>query len=343
LLLVALFSGGLLLCTGLFRPRLPTDWRRGHCRALIATGAAWILGFIPWLPVLITDYRHAGAPGGFPLQFHWLQTPVFVYLKTILFGNQQYILDHAWLYPLPLLASLGIVGAVIRRIRQWEVSLLVMAATGPFLIVYSLSLLGMRVYKSHPFIIFHPAAVALLAFGLMTLSVRMRWITGSVLGCAQIGVLSTLIFSGDYIKPPVHHVADWIEQATGENGRARVAVVPAFIPNPMPIVGDLLAFRYHSADRFDTLYLTGKTANDVVRAIQRHREGVSADESPASGSLDSADELYVVCQINCAVEPYLEQIFQMLDSRWTRIEQKDFPSRIRGFGMRVVRYETGKL
>ncbi|MCD4653210.1 glycosyltransferase family 39 protein [bacterium] len=308
------------------------DNRKYLIRGLAATVIFWTIVFAPWLPVLIVDYRHAGASGGFPLMFHWLQTPIFLYLKNILFGNQTYVLDHLWLYPLPLLTAATALIVALLRIRQAEVQMLTLAAVFPFSLVYALSLFGLRVYKSHPFIIFHPAVLVLLAYGIMQLKPIHARVSMVILGASQIFILSTLVLSGDYVKPRSEDVANWIENHAGSD--TCVAVIPAFIPNPMPIVGDLLAFKYHSGNQFNTLYLTGNTAQQVVESIFQHAvsENCSRDQ-----------HISVVCQLNPQVQPFLDDIFKELDRRWSRRDSEEFRSRSRGFSMMVIQYDITKI
>ncbi len=287
--------------------------------------AFWTLAFLPWLPVLFTDYRHAGASGGFPLNFHWFLTPAFLFTKFAVFGLENYIRNTLWLYPIPLLI---VIWVIIKALKQWvlpEVRLLVLSIILPFGLVYMLSLVGMRVYKSHPFIIFHSAFLVLLAFGFQRLPSRLRLVMSVLLIAALCTVNMTLVLAGNYQKPRVHDIVDWILEQDGKT----VAVIPAFIPNPMPIVGDLLAFKYYNADRLNVEYLVGDTAQDMVNAIIEH-----AGEQ---------DTVYVVFQQNMHVLPYVDEILNTLDGIWTQKQRKEFVSLNRDFSMAVVQYETQRL
>ncbi|HPQ39046.1 MAG TPA: glycosyltransferase family 39 protein [bacterium] len=331
LLLTALVLGMLLQICG------ESDRRRERILGLAGTLLVWTAAFAPWLPVLVTDYRHAGAPGGFPLMFDWLQTPIFLYIKALLFGNQNYIMDHLWLYPIPMLAGTLLLLSALRSIRNPHVKIMVWAGAFPFAVVYGLSLLGLRVYKSHPFIIFHPALIVLIAWGYMKMRRHWRYGTMAIFVAAQLFILTTLVLGGDYVKPRSDDAAAWIETRSGPD--ARVAVIPAFIPNPMPIVGDLLAFRYHAGPRFDTVYLTGDTADDLVRAVTAF-----ASENPGgSKTISRPNRMHVVCQLNHQVQPYLDAVFEILDQRWRREDEIVLDSRIRGFGMMIVVYEIRSL
>ncbi len=287
----------------------------------------WILAFLPWMPVLLRDYFHAGAPGGFPLMFHWLLTPVFITIKSLLFGTEMYIRDHWWIYPLPLIAVLFLLFTAVRRWSNSGIRMLVIASVLPFGIVYTLSLAGLRIYKSHPFIIFQPALITLVAFGFMQMHKRYRWIYGTVIGLAQIYLLATLVLGGNYVKPRVNDTVKWIQAKSGVN--SAVAVVPAFIPNPLPIVGDLLAFRYHSSDRMNTKYLTGSTSEEIVESVKQHAKG--------------SDVLFLVYQDNLEVKPFVQQVIQELNRSWSVQDTGIFPSRNRGFSMTVIKYDTRSL
>ncbi len=287
----------------------------------------WTIGFLPWLPVLLTDYRHASAPGGFPLMFHWLMTPAWVFVKNILFGLEMYVRNNIWLYPLPL-----VIGAIylVKALKSWKtpgVKMLVMAFAIPFGIIYGLSLVGLRLYKSHPFILFHPAIIVLLAYGFTQMTPKFRRISGSIFLMAQIFVLLTLVLGGEYQKPRVHDIADRIEQTGGLD--AYVAVIPAFIPNPMPIVGDLLAFRYHTKGRFNTVYLYGDTAEELADKTMDH--------------IAKQETFYLVYQDNVHVRPYVDQVMETLNKKWQITDVEEFSSKNRDFSMTLVVYETNPL
>ncbi|MBN1880123.1 glycosyltransferase family 39 protein [bacterium] len=287
----------------------------------------WIAAFLPWTPVLLRDYMHAGAPGGFPLMFNWVVTPVFLFAKAVMFGLEMYIRDYLWLYPLPMILAALSVGTAMARWREPPVRLLMFSVVIPFLIVYGGSLAGLRVYKSHPFVIFHPAFLVLMASGSFLLKQTVRRFTIGILIAAQITVLITLVLGGNYVKPRVQDIVDWIDARSGD--RSTVAVCPAFIPNPLPIVGDLLAFRYHSQDRMNTLYLTGSRSQELVESIRKH------------GS--ASDQLYFVYQDNDEVRPIVDDVIMELNQVWKREETALFPSKNRGFSMAVIRYGVRAL
>lgn len=322
----ALLLAAIMVCATLEMTKSAAYRATAH-RSLIGVIVFWVAAYSPWLPVLLTDYRHAGASGGFPLMFHWFLTPIFLFTKFVLFGVENYIRDTMWLYPVPLIAACVI---LFKSLKQWHcpgVRLLTLSIAIPFGIVYSLSILGLRVYKSHPFIMFHPAFLVLLAYGFMQLPPIGRRITGVLFTSALFYVTATLVLAGDYQKPRVHDASEWIMTHSGAD--AAVAVIPAFIPNPMPIVGDLLAFRYYSDNRMKVLYLVGETSEDLVKAIVTHAE--------------NRETIFVVFQRNIHVQPYVDEVLQTLNRIWTPIHQVDFPSRSRDFSMAVVQYETQRL
>lgn len=340
LLLYTQYYGALLLASLvlflLIRIVVESQRRSTLIKGTATTIGIWIVAFAPWLPVLATDYRHAGAPGGFPLMFNWLQTPAFLFLKATLFGNQTFVMDHLWVYPVPLLICVAaLILVVVNHWKRAELQMLFLAFFCPFLLVYGLSLLGMRVYKSHPFIIFHPAFLICLAVGMWQLKPRLVKPAIGVFLAGTFLVIYLLVLGGNYVKPPTAHVTNWIDSKGSDS--AQVAVIPAFIPNPMPIVGDLLAFKYHSGDRFKTCYLTGDTALEVSSKIKRCARDANVT---ASGDIESAEEIFVVCQLNPEVQPYLTAIFKELDMRWNRKAAQEFPSHNRGFSMMVIQYEV---
>ncbi len=318
LLLAALYCA-LIMKVFLERQR---QQRQFLLRGFWASAVLTTLAYLPWLPTVITDYSHAGSPGGFPSFFHPLQTPIFLFIKMTVFGNHFFILQHTWLYPPILLIFCYVIYRGLSRWRDHGILMTAAAVLLPFLAVYTASLAGLQVYKSHPFILFHVPLLIIAAEGLRHESKKRLMILITIICCAHLYVTSALVLGGNYVKPRIHHSVDWISSQYQDDDR--VAVIPAFIPNPMPVVGDLLTFRYHSADRFDTLYLTGNTAEEIAETI--------IQGFPGSG------KLFLVFQMNEQVLPGVEKIRELLATRYNRQSHKIFESRSRGFSTGVDVY-----
>ncbi len=321
-----LLLGALTLFFAVYFFKYPGNRPRGLLRGGILTLFVWIAAFAPWFPVLLLDYSQAGAPGGFPSMFHPLKTPVFLFLKMTLFGNQNYVMDHPALYPLPLLILLTALLMNLKNTR-WEVWLCLCSVLIPFLIVFTGSLVGMRIYKSHPFILFQIPLLVLIARGFTLLKRPLRIPAIAIVLAAMMFITCTLSLGGTYVKPRMHDVVAWLE--TRVKSDDKVAVLPAFLPNPMPIVGDLLTFRYHSRERFDTTYLVGDNASDVFATLSRIMPSPPA-------------RLFLVFQDNPQVKPQLTRLESALKKAYHKTDARLFPSRIRGFTVGIDVYEADR-
>jgi len=282
----------------------------------------WSLVFLPWLPVLFRDYTHASAPGGFPINFHPVKSPVFLFFKMTIFGNYNYVIDHLWLY---IFASFVLIIPILfafKHFRKFGVQLSLFTVLLPFLVVYLGSLIGMRIYKSHPFIIFQVPLLFLIAVGILNSSKKIAILLMVILIGMNVYVMGTLCLAGLYVKPRVHDVIAWIE--TRISPEDQIAVVPAFLPNPLPIVGDLLAFKYHSKDSFNSLYLTGDNANDLYSNVKQ--------------AMQENTSLFLVYQDNRHIRLELTQLKNQLLTTYDEVSEQTFPSGIRGFSMRAVYY-----
>lgn len=284
----------------------------------------WVICYLPWIPVLIRDYSQAAAPGGFPSFFHPIQTPAFLYVKLAFFGNENFIREYFWMYPIPMLVFMCGLFLSLRHIKSQETHILFLLAFGPFLLIYLTSLMGMKIYKGHPFILFQIPLLLIMIKGLTELAVRWRIPGIAIIFTAYFIVLTTLVLDGDYVKPRVHHVVDWIGSRYREHDA--VAVVPAFLPNPLPIVGDLLAFRYHSLDRFNTHYLTGADETELLQKMLP--------------SFSDSGVMFLVYQDNPQVHPFVDRLRSRMDQLCVRESSELFPSKIRGFTMGVDVYRS---
>jgi mannosyltransferase len=297
----------------------PASDKNLHVIRCLATAGVWIIAFIPWIPVFFRDYHHAGEPGGFPSFFHPVISPLFLFIKMTLFGNQAYILDHIWLYAVGGPVCFGLFAFGLKHIRDAGIRLSAACIMIPFLIVYLGSVAGLRIYKSHPFIIFQIPLLAVMAFGLRRLPGRWKSIGLVAVLAMNLFVLSTLTLAGSYVKPRMQDVVDWIAGNYSEGDQ--VAVLPAFLPNPMPIVGDLLAFKYHSNERFPTRYLCGDDIDEVYRQL-------TPVQLRARG-------LFLIYQDNPEIHDEIGTLINRLSGVYKVRLQSRFPSKIRDFTMGV--------
>jgi len=326
-LLYTQYYGGLLLGT-LFLFMLydmrnhPPPYRKFYIVRCLTTVFIWSISFLPWIPIFFRDYSHASEPGGFPSFFHPVISPLFLFTKMTLFGNQAYILDHVWLFAVggPVCFGLFVLG--MKHFREDGIRLSAACFLIPFLLVYIGSVAGLPIYKSHPFIVFQVPLLCIIALGIRRLPVR--WMSASLVLVVAMNlfVLSTLALDGDYVKPRMQDIVDWMDG----NYKAGdyVAVLPAFLPNPMPIVGDLLAFKYHSKERFPTRYLCGDTIDEIYRQL-------TPDQLKGKG-------LYLVYQDNPVIHDQIVQLDALLATVYNKRLQCRFPSKIRDFTMGVYYY-----
>ncbi|MBN1552653.1 glycosyltransferase family 39 protein [bacterium] len=284
------------------------------------------ISFLPWLPTLVTDYRHAGASGGFPNLFNPIKTPVFLFTKMTLFGNETYIYDHFLFYLLAIAVfAFLLCWSTIKFWRLLAVKYLIFIAGFPFLTVYLASLAGLRIYKSHPFILFQIPILILIGFGIVRSigksSASKQLVLLMVTGM-NIYVLLSLNFSSEYVKPRINEMVEWIKSRYHEADL--VAVAPSFIPNPMENVGDLLVFRYYSRDEFRNLYLVGNNSEDLYNSIRN--------------VVVPGKRIFLVYQINQQVLPEVKTLKTMLSESYQLLSTKNFQSRIRGFSVGVSLY-----
>ena len=286
----------------------------------------WILAYLPWFPVLILDYTHAGKTGGFPSFFHPIISPAFLLVKLTVYGNEMFIRNQPGIYV--ILVPIVLTGCFVaaRQLKNWRVQVLSALVLLPFSVVYAGSLAGMRIYKSHPFIIFQIPLLVLLAYGLRRIRPALQYALISLFLAGNLWVLGTVVNAGDYVKPRMKDAVHWISERY-ESGDT-VAVVPAFIPNPMPIVGDLLTFRYHSNSEFDpnVIYLVGDTAADLYALIQTGKS--------------FGNHLFLVQQDNPQIQDQLTDLHHRLAGDYSVKESVTLKSSLRGFSLSVYHLKT---
>ena len=300
--------------------------RSGIVKRGFLTCVIWIVAYAPWFPILIRDYLHAGSPGGFPSHFQSVKSPVFLFVKMTMFGNENFIMDNVWLYPLPLLTFAMALLYSFKKIHTLGVIVSLFAVLGPFSMIYVAALAGLRVYKSHPFILFQIPLLILIAVGLKSMPKTLGRISTVIILAGSIFVTGSLSFHGDYVKPRTKEAVEWILKRTQPGDIT--AVLPAFLPNPMPIVGDLLAFKYHCQHRFPVQYLTGNSVTDVFQTIE--------SIFPPDG------RLFFVYQDNLQVHDQIVELKRMLNQNFKFLESQAFPSNIRGFSMGTTIYGQQK-
>ncbi|MBN1355649.1 glycosyltransferase family 39 protein [bacterium] len=291
---------------------------------VLAAALICAAAFLPWLPVVFKDYAHAGVPGGFPSYFHPVRSPAFLLAKLTVFGNQNYILDHPWLYAagIPLFAFAGLSG--LRFFREYGIRLGLTCFLIPFGIIYIGAVAGLRIYKSHPFILFQVPLFLVIAFGIRRLAPILRSILIVMIIALNTYVLMTLNLGGEYVKPRTEEAIGWIAERVREGDR--VAVMPAFLPSPMPTVGDLLAFRYYAEDRFQVLYLHGDSIREILPRLHP--------------STLKASRLFVVYQDNLHLQSHIEKFRDWMSKDYRIVEEHALPSGIRDFSMGVILYGT---
>lgn len=282
-----------------------------------------VLIFIPWVSTLLLDFSQANHPGGFPSYFHPIKSLVLLFIKFTLFGNEAFIKDHAVLIGLTSLLFFVLVVRGLKRLTGFRL-LIGAVVILPIITVFSAGLFEFNVYKSHPFIIFHIPFLMIVALGITSFPTRYVWkLVAMVIGINLI-VLSTLNFRGNYVKPRVREIAQWIH--THQNPGDLVAVIPAFLPNPSPIVGDLLAYRYYSGSDNEVRYLTGDDASDILNTL--------------ISNFPEERKLFLVYQRNPSVSAAIETIRIEMSRRYHHVQYLDFPSRFRDFSMGLDVFES---
>jgi hypothetical protein len=308
----------LLVLLALWRPswRLvpgPPPWRW-----LLGSAGAGAVSFLPWVVVMIRDFRFAEGGGGFPSYFSPLLTPPFLFLKLSLFGNEQFIRAHPLLYGVGGLLFAGVALLALRGLREPPTRFLLVLLLAPFLVVYLAASAGLPVYKSHPFIVFSGYYLLLLARGVLRLPRRWAWAVLAALLVLEGCVLVRLNYSDRYVKPRVAEAVEWLaaQQRPGD----RIYAVPAVLPCPLPTMGDLLAWRYHAEGRLEIEPLIGRDAADIARRLPLpYRDG----------------RLILLLQENRLSGGSNEALLAMV-GRWMRpVERRRFESGVRDFTLVV--------
>ncbi len=274
-----------------------------------------LLVFSPWIPTLWLDFTQANHPGGFPSYFHPITSLIFIFLKFSSFGNEAFIQDHPILVSSSALFFLFLLLRAFFSLKdvQWVLPLAILFPIG---LVFGASMSGVNMYKPHPFILFHSSFIVMTAMGINRFRRPPRDLLLLGIIVVHLVVLIRLNYSDSYVKPRVREIAARIdsESISGDC----VAVLPAFLPNPLPIVGDLLAYRYYT-HRNDVLYLTGQNSDDIVRILETF--------------FPQGHRLFFVYQMNPQLMDQLVAIRRGLNDRYLRLNHEEFPSKIRGFSM----------
>jgi len=248
-----------------FWPRLSPTGARPQKRMFAAAWAGAAAAFAPWIIVMLRDFRFAQGPGGFPSYFSALATPAFLFLKFASFANEAFLREHMLLYALTALFAAACVAAAFRRPVSWQAMFLGSAIVLPFAVVYSLSLLGLPVYKGHPFIIFSGFFILLTVHGAFRLPRRIGPALVLTLAAANVYTLATLNYSRYYVKPRAAEAVNLLAQALEPGDR--IYAVPAVIPCPLTTMGDLLVWKYYAEGRLSITPLAGDQPIDLVNQM----------------------------------------------------------------------------
>lgn len=291
-------------------------------RARAALGlAVAALSFLPWMVVVVRDFRFAAGPAGFSSKFSAALTLPFLLAKFSLFGNETYIRENLWLYlvALPLFGIMSIMG--IRRNLGSLTYLLELLLCLPILLVFGAALMGLPVYKSHPFIIFSGFYYLLLGRGadrLKTLGLLMLVIAVA----ANCYTLVSLNYNRDYAKP---RVTDAIEYLVRHNEAGdKVYIVPAAIPSPLLTMGDFLVWDYYA--KGTNLNITPVIAGSIDEFL------ADLAKSPDLGRIS------IVVQDNELLTAVRPRLFAELGKTYNLQSWQQFPSKLRGFKLDVVTY-----
>ncbi len=281
-----------------------------------------LIVFSPWIPTLWLDFTQANHSGGFPSYFHPIKSLIFIFLKFSSFGNEAFIQHHPVLISSAALIFMILILRAVISLRdvQWVLPSSILIPVG---LVFVACMSGVNMYKPHPFIMFHSSFIVLTAIGIRRFRMPLSGLLLLGVLVAHLMVLLRLNFGDTYVKPRVKEIAARIDSES--SAADRVAVLPAFLPNPSPIVGDLLAYRYYSR-RGDVVYLTGDNADDIIEVLE--------------SAFPQGHRLFLVYQLNPQVMDQIESIRAHLAESYMRVDREQFPSKIRGFSMGFDVYEA---
>ncbi len=296
--------------------------RRLVVRFLVTTGSVGLL-LLPWLPVLLTDFHHAQMEDrGFPNHFSLVTSIPFVFAKFSIFGNEQFVRDHAalYLFSAPLFGWVLLTGILCgvktspRSIENWLFPGLLAI---PMALVVTGSLLGFNVYKSHPFIIFSPYFYLLVGSGLDRFRHR-SWLLGCMVA-TNLFVMGTLNFGDRYTKPKVKKALDFVA-ARMEAGDLLLKV-PAKLHTLPFETGEMLSWRYYAPSGLKLIELRGLRPKELARNI---------DEA-----LDDRERFFVAFSDTAFIHQEKDRILDLC-RRHAPLAQSDLlPSRMRDYSVSV--------
>lgn len=296
--------------------------RRNRRRFILAAVVAF-LAFSPWLVVLVRDYSFASESGGFASLFSLPRTIPFLFLKFTIFGNEHYLRHYAWLIPLAFIIFLppfmiGLFRGLERVHRRWLAVLLFL----PIAAILSAATLGLRVYKSHPFLLFHPFFIIFLAAGLHLMHRTAIRILLSAMLILHAWTLVTLNYGEVYTKPRVRDSIAYIEHHAAPGDL--VIKIPAVLPCHLKTMGDLLVWEYYGRDRINLRTLVGETVEELLKEIPLRLE---VDQT-----------LWLALQLNRMSGASNQELEESCNRRFRLLERINFPSGMRDFTIRLLRY-----
>ncbi|MBU1626756.1 glycosyltransferase family 39 protein, partial [bacterium] len=280
--------------------------------------------FFPWLLVFLKQLSSM-QPEETKLmsRFSPIFSIPFILAKLAVFGNEFFIRDHLIFYGFSFLvftASFILGTRYFYRDTKEMTLLLLMSLFVPIIIVYLVSLAGMALYSSHPFIMFSFPLYLLIARIVMEKKIRNYFLYALVI-FMNIFVLFKLVWSEDYTKPKVKEVFDYIEQ----NGKPDdlLGKVPQFLPGKDAY--DVWTWQYYNNNKNRMIDLSGEREEVIAEKIIK--------------SLQTGSRIWIGFSTGIGNDNTLPNLTSILKSFQTELDHKTFSSKIRGNTIDLYYYE----
>ncbi len=290
----------------------------------------FLILFAPWLQTVLVDYSMANAPGGFASYFHPLFTIPFLFLKFSMFGNQEFIFERLPFYVIGAAAFLTALAGILKRsaYRSAGIVFSIFMLLFPVILVYSAALVGLKIYKSHPFLIFSPYFYHLAATGLMNYkNKKFKTLLITVILAANLFTVINLNYSPDYRKPRVREALASLKNKIAAD--APIYKLPAAIPAPLETMGDFLVWKYYNQDELNVIPMTGMQRDDLMARFP--------------DTLNESEEFAVVYQDNLLIKQDAEKIVRFLSDEFRQTDHYVVESRMRGFSLIIRIFGPGEV
>jgi len=282
------------------------------------------LTFIPWLFVFFNQLSSLQDEGGKLMsRFHPIFSMPFVFAKMAVFGNENFVMDHKLFYLFTFLVFTAsfILGCIyfFKDSMQWT-TLLLMSLFIPVILVYVMTISGIAIYSSHPFIMFSFPLYIIIARIFTQKGILNYSLYGLVL-LLNIFVVFNLNWSDDYTKPKVKEAFSYILE-TGENDDL-IGKVPRFLPGTDAY--DVWVWDHYNDERLKMLDLSGETVEVISDKI--------------TNQMITGERIWIGFSVGRGNDDTIAGLAKILSESFKELDRKLFSSKIRGNTIELIYYE----